>query len=105
MIKIIRSHNCHLKNGNPIYGKMVKLKQGPGASGEGHHKINSKTPGKFELNFRYVIFKRILVIDGCGISCELALIWMPLDFTDDQSILVQVMAWCRQATSHYLSRW
>ena len=38
------------------------------------------------------------MIDGCGISCELALIWMSLDFTDDQSILVQVMAWCRQAT-------
>ena len=31
---------------------------------------------------------------------------MPLDPTDDKSILVQVMAWCRQATSHYLSqRW
>ena len=29
---------------------------------------------------------------------------MPLDFTDDQSTLVQVMAWCRQATSHYLSQ-
>ena len=28
---------------------------------------------------------------------------MSLDFTDDQSSLVQVMAWCRQATSHYLS--
>ena len=26
------------------------------------------------------------------------------DFTDDKSILVQVMAWCRQATSHYLSQ-
>ena len=29
---------------------------------------------------------------------------MPMDFTDDQSTLVQVMAWCRQATSHYLSQ-
>ena len=27
-----------------------------------------------------------------------------LDFADDQSTLVQVMAWCRQATSHYLSQ-
>ena len=39
-----------------------------------------------------------------GISREIALIWMSLDFTDDQSKLVQVMAWCRQATSHYLSQ-
>ena len=29
---------------------------------------------------------------------------MVLDLTDDKSTLVQVMAWCRQATSHYLSR-
>ena len=60
--------------------------------------------GKFEWNFRHVIFKQILVIDGWGISCEIALIWMSLDITDDQSTLVQVMAWCCQATSHYLSQ-
>ena len=29
---------------------------------------------------------------------------MPQDLTDDKSTLVQVMAWCRQATSHYLSQ-
>ena len=61
-------------------------------------------PGKFEWNFRHIIFKKILVIDGWGISCEIALIWMSLDFTDDQSTLVQVMAWCRQTTNHYLSQ-
>ena len=44
------------------------------------------------------------MIDGWWISCKIALIWMSLDFTDDQSTLVQVMAWCRQATSHYLSQ-
>ena len=66
--------------------------------------INSLAPGKFEWNFRHVIFKQILVIEGWGISCEIALIWMSLDIADDQSTLVQVMAWCRQATSHYLSQ-
>ena len=30
--------------------------------------------------------------------------WMPQDLTDDKSTLVQVMAWCRQATSHYLNQ-
>ena len=59
--------------------------------------------GKFEWKFRYAIFKRIWVIDGWGISCEIAHIWMSLDFTEDQSTLVQVMALCHQATSHYLS--
>ena len=66
--------------------------------------FNSLAPGKFEWNFIYIIFKQILVIDGWGISCEIDLAWMSLDFTDDQSMLVQVMAWCRQAASHYLSQ-
>ena len=47
--------------------------------------INSLAPGKLEWNFRYVIFKQILVTDGWGISREIALIWMSPDFTDDQS--------------------
>ena len=54
--------------------------------------------------FRYLIFQIISVIDGWGISCELALRWMSLNLTDDKSTLVQVMAWCQQATSHYLSQ-
>ena len=29
---------------------------------------------------------------------------MQLDLHDDESTLVQLMAWCRQATSHYLSQ-
>ena len=48
--------------------------------------IHTLAPGKFIWNFRYVIFKRILVIDGWGISCEIALIWMSLDFTDEVMI-------------------
>ena len=54
--------------------------------------------GNFQAYFK--------VNGGWGISFEIALRWMPLDLTDDKSTLVQVMAWCRQATSHYLSqRW
>ena len=44
------------------------------------------------------------MINGWGISCELALRWTSLDLTD-KSTLVQVMAWCHQATSHHLSQW
>ena len=54
--------------------------------------INSLAPGKFELNLNYVILKRILMIDVWAISCEIALMWVSLDFPDDQSTLVQVMA-------------
>ena len=66
--------------------------------------LNSLAPGKFEWNFRYLIFQILSVIDGWVVSCELALRWMSLDLTDDKSTLVQVMAWCRQATSHYLTQ-
>ena len=44
------------------------------------------------------------MIDGCGISCETAVRWISLDLCDDKSTLVQAMAWCHQATSHYLSQ-
>ena len=39
---------------------------------EKRYGINSVDPGRFEWNFRHVIFKQILVIDGWGISCEIA---------------------------------
>ena len=39
-----------------------------------------------------------------GIFCETTPSWMSLDLADNKSTLVQVMAWCRQATSHYLSQ-
>ena len=42
--------------------------------------------------------------DGCDISSEIALRWTSLDLSDDKSTVVQVMAWCRQATSHYLNQ-
>ena len=44
------------------------------------------------------------MIDDWGISCEITLTWKPHDLTDDKSTLVQVMAWCCQVTSHYLSQ-
>ena len=43
----------------------------------------------------------MLVINGWGISCEIALRWLSQDLTDDKSISVQVMAWYLEATNHY----
>ena len=51
--------------------------------------------GKMEL----IAWSLELLIAGCGISCEISLIWISLDFTDDQSTLVHVMT----APSHNLS--
>ena len=66
--------------------------------------FNSLAPGRFWWNSSNNIFNPISMIDGWGISCEIALRWMSLDLTDDMSTLIQVMAWCHQATSHYLSQ-
>ena len=50
--------------------------------------FNSLAPGRFQFNFRKVIFKLTLVNGGWGISNEIALRWMPLDLTDDKATLV-----------------
>ena len=51
------------------------------------------------------MFNLVLLTGIFRSSHDNALRWMPQDLTvtDDKSRLVQVMAWCRQTTSHYLS--
>ena len=66
--------------------------------------LKSLSPKRFKRNFGWVLFKSITVIDGWDTCCEIAHRRMSLDLTDDKSTLVQVMAWCHQATSHYLSQ-
>ena len=59
----------------------------------------------WQIWMKFYMRRLILVIDSWSISWEIVLRWMSLDRTvDDKSRLVQVMAWCRQAGSHYLSR-
>ena len=52
----------------------------------------------------HVIFKLVLLIGIFRSSHDHALRWMTQNLPGDKSTLVQVMAWCRQATSHYLSQ-
>ena len=66
--------------------------------------INSLAPGRSECDSKNVIFSLVLLIGIFRSTHDNALWWMPQDLTDDKSILVQVMAWCHQATSHYLSQ-
>ena len=66
--------------------------------------LNSLAPGRSENNFEYVIFKPILQINIFSTSYKIALMWMPQSPIHAKSTLVQVMAWCRQATSHYLNQ-
>ena len=66
-------------------------------------KFNSLAPGRCGCDSKNGIFNLVLLI-GIFRSYDTVLRWMPQDFSDDKSTLVQVMAWCRQATSHYLNQ-
>ena len=61
-------------------------------------------PGRPRWHFKTAIFNLVLLIVIFTSSKDNALRWMPWDLTDNKSTLVQVMAWCCQATSHYLSQ-
>ena len=57
------------------------------------------------MKFKISNFQLTSVIDGWRISGEIVLWWMSLDLTYHKSTLVEVMAWCCQATRHYLSQY
>ena len=67
--------------------------------------INSLASRGFGCNFKNLIFKLASLIGTFRASFYEVLRWMIQDLTDDKSTLVQVMVWCHQATSHYLSQW
>ena len=66
--------------------------------------FNSLAPGRPGYHFKTAIFNLVLLIGIFPSSNDNTLRLMPWHLTDDKSTLVQVMAWCRQATSHYLSQ-
>ena len=66
--------------------------------------FNSLAHGRSGCDFKNEIFNLVLLIGIFRSSHDNAFRWMPWDLTDDKSTLVQVMAWCRQAASHYLSK-
>ena len=66
--------------------------------------LNSSAPGRPRCHFKTAIFNLVLLIGIFTSSKDNALRRMPWDLTDDKSTLVQVMAWCRRATSHYPSQ-
>ena len=58
--------------------------------------VDSLVPGRFLRNFQIRIFQSLM-------AEVIVLLWMSL-YLIDKSTSVQVMAWCRQAPSHYLSQ-
>ena len=70
----------------------------------GHNELTHWSLGDLNEVLDKYIFKLVLVLGGWGMSCDIAWRWMTLDLNDDKSTLIQAMAWCHQATSHYLSQ-
>ena len=66
--------------------------------------VNSLAPRSYDSDFKSEIFKLIIQNNSLGTHCEFALRWMPHNLPNQSSTLIQVMAWCQQATSHYLSQ-
>ena len=58
----------------------------------------------WEIWMRNVIFSLDWLIGIFTFSHDNVPRWMPQGLTDDKSTLVQVMGWCHQAISHYLSQ-
>ena len=67
-------------------------------------KPSNFAPQRFGSNSKSVISKHMLWITLTSASCEMALRWILQNNFGDKSILVQVMTWCCQATSHYLNQ-
>ena len=55
-------------------------------------------------NCKSIIFKLTIENSTWGTHCKIAHRWIPQNITNEKSTLVQVMAWCHQATSHCLSQ-
>ena len=65
--------------------------------------VNSLSSGRCGCNLKHVIL--ILWIDILSDSCKIVIWWMPHSSIDDKSTVIWIMAWCRQAQSHYLHHW
>ena len=55
--------------------------------------------------WRHRNVKLVLVTNGPHMKLKFGVRWLSLDLIDDRSTLIQVMAWCRWATSHYLGQY
>ena len=58
--------------------------------------------GGCDINFKSIIFELVTQTSIFGPHCEMVLRWVPQNLTNQKSTMVQVMAWCHQATSHDL---
>ena len=66
--------------------------------------VNSLPPGIYGNDFKRIFFRLVIQNNSLGSHREITLRWMTQNLANEKSTLVQVMAWCHQATFHYLSQ-
>ena len=69
----------------------------------GHNELTHLAPRRCSCSLKLMIFKFISRMDILSVSSEIALRLIPQNTFDNKSILAQVMTWCHQTTSYYLS--
>ena len=89
--------------GPKSYPRLWKMAQNQTLDDRKSQQINSLAPGRFDHSLKLVNFKLISTIKYFLLNCY-SIRWRPQHLTGHKSTLVQVMSWCRQATSHHLSQ-
>ena len=67
--------------------------------------VNTLRPRQNGRHFADDIFKCIFLNENVWISIKISLKFVPKGPINNIPVLVQIMAWRRQATSHYLDQW
>ena len=62
----------------------------------------SLAPRRCGNNFENINFVLIIQNSKLDTCYEISLMWMPQNLTNEKSTLFQAMAWCHQATWHYM---
>ena len=62
-------------------------------------RLNLLAPGRYDSDFKSIIFKLIIQKSSLGTCSNITLRWMTQKLINEKSTLVQVMAWCYQAAS------
>ena len=95
---------CHQAVGLTLLGERNPQTQQWPKFGPLYHGLTQWPLGDVAVNIKLVIFKLISRVDISHTPSEITLRLMLKNLTNENSILVQVMSWCRQAASHYLNQ-
>ena len=103
--KLIHQQSLHVMSNNIyIVRKYMNIDRRMSHRVIGDIFFNSLSPERCNNSFKIITFKLISQKINVNSRCELVVKWMQQNIANGKTTLIQVMAWCRQATCHYLSQ-